>query len=144
MPLLRCSAPIPPKDRPLVRDLSRHQFLGEPQTSGFIEAQAILRRPHLDIAVTDAVGDAAEPTAVTMEGHRNFAFEQRGQRRRGDRHIAEQRDVRNIDEADLRFAALFVGDLERLSFLADPSVLGLDNERQRLVRRNGDCPRRER
>ena len=103
-----------------------------------------MRRADLDIAVANAVGNAAKPAAVAVKGHRNLAFEQRRERRRGDRHIAEQRHIRNVDEAHLRFAVLLVGDLERFAFLADPGVLGLDDQRQRLVRRNGDRPRRER
>ena len=94
--------------------------------------------------MTDAVGDAAKPSAVAMEGDRNLAFEQRDSAGVVIDTLPNSAKSEMSMKPDLGFALLFVGDLERLAFLADPGMLGLDDERQCLVRRNGDRPRRER
>ena len=142
--ILRRATPVPPQHRSLVRDLGRHQLPGEAQAGRLVEAHAVLRRPDLDIAMTDAVRDAAEPAAVAVEGDGDLALEQCRERRGRDRDVAEQGDIGHVDQAHPRIALLLVGDLEGLAFLADPRILRLHDERQRLVGRRGDRPRRQR
>ena len=89
---------VPAKQRAAVLDLAEHELPGEGQRPARVGGRGELGDPQLDVLMDHADGHGVEPAAVGEVAHGDAGGRQLAQGLRRDLHVAEQGDLRGIDQ----------------------------------------------
>src|SRR5690606_36950100 len=142
--LFRCTAflPVPAQQRLLVLDLCNNEAFRDPKACLGIETGAVLGGTDLDILVAGSDRMADEPAPVGMPGDGNLPCHQLMKCRRGDVDLTQENELRDIPESYLLRGLALDRDLQGLAVLGYLCPARLHIERQGLVVRDSQWPRR--